>query len=99
MIEKIIKYLTEGMYSAFCIENWIKFINLATVMVNFINYYEITPFYHQKSKCWINFSIVAYLVGEMLKKIHKEGSNTYKSRYNRKLENTELESIYKILKP
>ncbi len=68
-------------------------------MINFINYYEITPFYHNKTKCWVYLSTVAYMVAEMLKKIRKQGFGTYKSRYNNKLENTELESIYKIIRP
>jgi len=52
------------MYSAFCVENWVKFTNLATLLINFFNHYEITPFYHQNSsKIWVYLSLVGYMVG------------------------------------
>lgn len=72
IVEKILKSLTESMYSSFCIENWVKFTNLITVLINFLNHYEITPFYHKNStKVWVYLSVVGYMIGEMLKKIRR----------------------------
>ncbi len=84
-LEKILKHLTEGIYSAYCIENWIKMVNMITVLINFINFYELTPFSHQKSQCWVQLSLVSYMIVEMLKKIRKHGSNTFKLRFSKKL--------------
>jgi len=74
-LTQILNYLSQAVYSALVIQNWIKLQNLLKFLCNFIGYIQISPFYHKGSPLWTYFAFISLCAVQMLTKLKTNGAN------------------------
>lgn len=87
-LKKILTYLSQGVFAAYTVQNWLKLQNMVKLALNFICYTSMTPFNHAGTNVWVELAAIALCCADMLVRIRKNGFHEFKRRYERKMIHT-----------